>query len=463
MIELLELCGYEGDEVQTELPRVKMAFEKAGITAADIENGKRRLRLFYDLELRGVRRILGLCVKEFVDSMLVQEEGRKKLVYGFMAPEFETIGGAFKSVSRDIYPVHHFWAYMMVAGDIFDKMVPVFEEAEKSWLKSGIVAHCGNVKTLLGIFSLGVFPKPDLLITTGALCETAPKTFDLIHEVYDIPVHFYETCQDRASDSYRDASRRAVELEAKSIRKLVERVQAVTGVEITDAILLDTIKARSELARALRKMRKILINSDPLPLSPTHENIWMILNFLTLDAEGIKVAVDAIETMCVDLQARVDKGIGVVAKGSPRIISICPGHHIDPRLEKLITDTGIAMVGTDGMVVAPMPEHDSSDPYQKMALPLQISLFTCTAQKIPLLMELCRELKLDGVFNRYHSGCRTGDAVLIQEALEKKLGIPALLLEWENYDPRYYNHEQYRKKLEVFRNMMVNRSKPAGK
>ena len=43
MIELLEMCGFEADEVETELPRIEKAFTKLGITADDIERGKQRL------------------------------------------------------------------------------------------------------------------------------------------------------------------------------------------------------------------------------------------------------------------------------------------------------------------------------------------------------------------------------------------------------------------------------------
>jgi hypothetical protein len=31
------------------------------------------------------------------------------------------------------------------------------------------------------------------------------------------------------------------------------------------------------------------------------------------------------------------------------------------------------------------------------------------------------------------------------------------VLEWENFDPRYFNYDQYRQQLEAFKEMMVNR------
>ena len=79
--------------------------------------------------------------------------------------------------------------------------------------------------------------------------------------------------------------------------------------------------------------------------------------------------------------------------------------------------------------------------------------------RIPLIIEGCRKLNVAGLFDRYHVGCRSvaADAMLIEEAVRKELGIPVLLLEWENFDPRVYNHEEYRRKLEVFKAMMLNR------
>jgi hypothetical protein len=55
-----------------------------------------------------------------------------------------------------------------------------------------------------------------------------------------------------------------------------------------------------------------------------------------------------------------------------------------------------------------------------------------------------------------HVGCRSvaGDALIINDAITKKLGIPILSLEWENFDPRVYHHEQYKTRLELFKSMI---------
>jgi hypothetical protein len=47
-----------------------------------------------------------------------------------------------------------------------------------------------------------------------------------------------------------------------------------------------------------------------------------------------------------------------------------------------------------------------------------------------------------------------GDTPAMREAITTELGIPVLGLEWDNFDPRSYDEQEYATKLEVFRGMM---------
>jgi hypothetical protein len=459
MIELLKLCGFKKSEIETQLPRAEKAFAILGITPDDIKVGKQRLARFYDIELKGVRKAFRLIIRELFDMMLAEEEGKNKIIYGFMSPGIDLLGSAVKSKSTDTLIIHQCWAFHIVIGCIFGKMGPILEAAEKKWLKAGMVAHCANVKTLVGPIALGLFPRPDLLVTSGFLCETAPKTLDLLHELDGIPVWFIETCRDREFGDYHAATRRMAELAAKSLRKLAVKIQDITGIEITDDMLLEVQEAKGGLEAAFRRLRDLVENNDPLPLSPTHENLLMCLNSLTLSADGIAEAVEVIDTLCEELQERINKGLGVIEKGAPRVLAMLPMGQTDPRLEYLACEVGIAIVGIDMSLRAPDKET-SDDPYIRFGLGTQQhSLGTDLTQRIPLIIEGCKKMNVDGLLDRYHIGCRSvaADALIVDEAVRRELGIPVLLLEWENFDPRVYNHEEYRRKLEVFKAMMLNR------
>jgi benzoyl-CoA reductase/2-hydroxyglutaryl-CoA dehydratase subunit BcrC/BadD/HgdB len=460
MIELLKLCGFKEQEIESELPRVEKAFHKLGINAEDIEQGKQRLARYYDIELEGVRRVFRLCVRELVNSLLVREEGKKKVIYGFMAPGIDLFGSALVSKSREVFSIHHSWAFHIVVGCIFGKIVPIIEEAEKKWLKAGMVAHCANVKTLVGPIALGLLPKPDLLVTSGFTCETSPKTLDLLHELYDIPVWYIDTCQDREFREYPEPPQRIISLTAKSLRRLADRMQEVAGFEITDDMLREVQEAKGKLDDAFRRLRDLIESSDPLPLSPAHENIWMCLNSLTLDIDGIAEATEAIDMLYEELRERVARGQGVVAKGAPRVLAILPAGQTDPRLEQLACEVGIAIVAIDMSLRAPLQEI-SEDPYLRFALGMQQQTLGLTLRgRISLIIEGCKKLHVDGVLDRFHVGCRSvaADALIIEEAVKKELGIPVLVMEWENFDPRAYNHEQFKSRFEVFKTMMTKKA-----
>jgi len=460
MIELLKLCGFESREIDLELPRVKKAFNKLGITADDIERGKQRLHKYYDIELKGVRKVFGFYLRELIDSVLAREEGKTKVIYAYMAPCVEAISSAVISKSKEVHMTVQPWAFEIVLGNIFDKMVPILEASEKKWLKAGAVAHCGNVKSFLGIIALDLIPRPDLVITSGFLCETAPKTLDLLHELYGFPVFSCDACFDIELWEYPEGQKRATDLAAKSMRRLTERIQDIVGFEITDDMLSEVLDARSTFNAAIDKLRDIIANSDKLPISATHDIFWAYFGELTLSIDGIAGAVDALNTVCEELQERVSKGMGVVEKGAPRIMAMLPPHQSDPRLEHLAGEVGLAIVTSDNNFMVPY-EKTSKDPYVVICEEyLWSSLSSTPAKRIPLIIEACKKLNIDGVLDRFHAPCRSvaGDALIIKDAVEKELGIPVLLLEWENFDPRAYNDEEYKRRLGVFKSIMIKRA-----
>ena len=78
MLELLELCGFDEREGQLQLPRMQKAFARLGITEDDIRTAKERLHLYYDMELPGVRRMMGVLLKDMVDIVLLRTRVRER-------------------------------------------------------------------------------------------------------------------------------------------------------------------------------------------------------------------------------------------------------------------------------------------------------------------------------------------------------------------------------------------------
>ncbi|MFP3976165.1 MAG: 2-hydroxyacyl-CoA dehydratase [Dehalococcoidia bacterium] len=461
MIELLRLCGFEEPDLEAELPRFEEAFNRLGITSEDVEQIKQRLRTYYNVELLGVRKLLGLYLEGLVNLVLAREDGKTKVIYGIMGA-FDEVCSACVSKSDDVYMSFPSEIFEIVLGSMFGKLVPVLEAAEKAWLRAGTVAHCANLKTLLGLLVSDLIPRPDLVFTSGFLCDTAPKTTDLLSEIYGIPAFVQDTCQDREISEYPDA-KRTTDLMVKSARRFAKRMEEVVGFEITDEMLWEQLEARKALMGNISQIRDLIEHGDPLAISPTHyiylENLPRLA---ASNSEFLRGAVEATSILLDEVQQRIDKGVGAVDRGAPRILSSHPALASDPRLDHLITEMGIALVANEGGALFPPdgghtpPVFEPKDPYEGMSMSLHMSLLQSLRARANILVEAGKRLKVDGTLCLTHVGCRTvvGDSLMVKRALAEELGLPVLYIEYEGFDPRVYNHEKLKRELELFKTML---------
>ncbi|MBN1461751.1 MAG: 2-hydroxyacyl-CoA dehydratase [Armatimonadetes bacterium] len=461
MHEFLDLCGYEEAEMAAELPRIEKTFTALGISSADIDEAKSRVRKYYDIDLPGVRKILRVFLRDLTGIVLMREEGREKFGYSFMAPSTETLGSAIMCNSGDVGWMNPGWTFLTVLGCIFNKLTPALEAAEKLWLKTGIVAHCGNVKMDLGFFALDLIPKPNLIVTAGFLCDTSSKSHDLVKETYGIPSYYLDCWQDREWREFPNA-RRAIRFLAQSMRQLVEQIRRETGFQLTDQMLSDAIEMRKGYAEAKSRVVDIIRHSDPVPLSGPHLNLLFCLDAIPFTVDEAAYTTDALDTLYDGLLERREKGVGPTPKGAPRVLVVSPNHHADPRWEYEANQMGIALVASDfefstGEDVSSGALVDQDDPYDVLAQHLHVSYEQILAARIAIIEQVCRDLDLDGVLNHYHAACRyvAADAMLIKSEINRRLGIPVLTFEWDNFDPRSFDHsERYQAELETFKEMM---------
>lgn len=84
-------------------------------------------------------------------------------------------------------------------------------------------------------------------------------------------------------------------------------------------------------------------------------------------------------------------------------------------------------------------------------------LFQTLQVRTDMITAACERLNVDGLICRYHVGCRAsvGDALMIKNTVQEKLNIPVLLLETESFDPRFYNTDLYKERLDMFKDIML--------
>ena len=118
--ELLKLCGFEDEEINQESPRIKKAFQKVGIGPEDMKPAEGWVRQNHDVDLMGVRKLLGAWLKELIDLVLAKEEGKKVVYYGF--PTISGPGMAIAAASDEIYCACPDVVLCHTMGQIFNKL-----------------------------------------------------------------------------------------------------------------------------------------------------------------------------------------------------------------------------------------------------------------------------------------------------------------------------------------------------
>ena len=251
------------------------------------------------------------------------------------------------------------------------------------------------------------------------------------------------------------------------MRRLALKIQDIVDFEITDDMLWESIDARKGLQKALINQQNLLEKADPLPISTTHEVFSNNLGALPLTTHELKEPIEALEILYREIKNKVDHGEGVVEKGAPRILSLLPPHSSDPRWEHMICELGIAPLASEnnlfpihGTRSLDLGQEKPKDPYEQLSQKLQISYYQNISSRGAIIIEACKRLNVDGVLARSHVGCRAPAAgtLIVKGAIESKLGIPVMLMERDDFDPRSYNDE-YKRQIELFKDILNNSRK----
>jgi len=446
--DFLKLCGYEPEEIEKERPRIDRAFEIMEIGPDDIKRAEGRLRKYVWVESLGMRKILGIWLKDMVDLVLAKEEGKKTVYTSY--PPIREISAITACASDNVVGACPEVLVTIVMGFIFDKLTPYLEKAESLTLRPGL-AFCSLLKARMGAIAKGLIPIPTLTIPSGLVCDQAPKVDEILHEMYGFPVVYVDTTWDEAQNEYPVVSPRRVKYVAKELENAVNRLAEAIGVVLSDDMVKEFIGRQVEVDVAWQRVLWLTF-TDPMPLSLVDRPLASSLT-ASSNLHGIREGVEALSILRDEVQKRIDDGFGIVPRGSPRVWLLLPNMS-DPRIAKLIEGLGIAM--PVGLHILPDELRYVANYDKFWELRADINLRLGSRRSVLAycrqIISACREFQLDGVIMQYHIACHMYDILplKLKEMVQKELGIPVLLLEGDWYETRDYSAEGYRTRLECF-------------
>ncbi len=448
--DFLELCGYSPEEMERETPRLQRAFGILGIDDADVTHAAAKMTKYYDTDLAGMRRIMGIWLKELTDMVLAAADGKRVIYVSY--PPIPQMVAALALTSDDVYCASPDIVLSNTINLMFDKINPVLETAERSGLAPGL-AFCSYLQTRLGSVVQGIIPRPDLLIPSCFLCDLTPATDQLLHEFCGAPVAYIDNMIDEKGEQWPNGiNPRKVKYFAQEMRNAVAAVGRVTGRDLPESevraavAIADAMHATCGRIQALR-------NADPLPLT---QNDYHLAQSLSSIGRGLREGPAALEELLAELESRVAAGGGVVVKGAPRVMLVMIPH--DPSLAATIGELGLAACITAGATVKSddRPHYDDlwddvSDTHMRSRGANYSSLAYITQ-----LRESVRQANVKGIIFFRHFSCRQYSIFpqKAKEVIEAETGLPVLLLDGDYCDFRNYNTRQMRTKLETFAEMV---------
>ncbi len=447
--KLLKLCGYEPEEIERERPRIDRAFQILEIGPEDIDRAQGRIVQFFDTELLGVRKLLGIWMKRLINLVLAKEEGKTVIYTNW--PPIPQVTSAMSLISADVLCESMEVVVLVVMGQIFGKIDPILEAAEESGLPPG-EGHCSLLQTRLGAIAKGIVPVSDIALSSGHLCDQAPKTDELIHEVYGVRNIFLDNCLDSSWDEFPEITPRRIGYFASEIKAALREFQEVTGMKLSDSHLRRATLWVIKLCTAFEDILE-LMKADPQPVSQVDLGLywWAIIAPESVTfGEGLQ----AMSTLAREARERVDKGLGVVEKGAPKVV-ISIHHATDPSIVQMIEDVGLSVPAVASFWLTPLlrlkSKYTSFEERIAEAV-LRQGIVHSPAGWISSYEECCKAFNADGFLNFYPFSCRPWaiTPLMQNEAIERDLGIPVMTLEMDPCDTRQYRAELLKTRVEAF-------------
>jgi benzoyl-CoA reductase/2-hydroxyglutaryl-CoA dehydratase subunit BcrC/BadD/HgdB len=293
-------------------------------------------------------------------------------------------------------------------------------------------------------------------------CEQAGKTDEIIQYLRGVPVVHIDSCNDETGSRWPLADPRRLRYFTQELKNVAKVVREVIGLELTEEAINRGYTEWSGLKAAFDKLQNLRGKADPLPMREKDwQNVFEII--VSCSGRAVGEGVGAITTLFEEVKERVDRGIGVLEKGAPRVANVF-AHSSDPAVTEVLEEAGIASIvnGSTPSAASLIGEHESV--WEEIAAKnLAVGSHASASLWVQQIKDYCREWDVDGLIIAALIKCRVQNIYprKAKEVIEKELGIPVLAIEFDNLDNREYTAEYYKSRVQPFAEMLKDRKRKA--
>jgi len=461
---MLELAGFEKDELEAILPDWLMTVERVGLTDEDVRVAvEEYIPKNWDIKYLGVRKMIGAYLREMIDIAKTKEmkENGTKLLYGILPAVATTYSAYKKAGGDDIFVSFPDLMLVTILNGFFHQAAPYLYEAEEQGFTYGC-RHCPLNKMRVGALTKGLLAIPDVIWSWGFNCDEGPKTDEMIqcmlneewkYIVSRIPHDTYFGQPD-------DEESRITYL-SKVLKEGMDEINDIIGITPSQDDLKAAIAEANRYTFKIGQMVSLVCKSDPVPLGGNTLTQFQQALCVPFN-KGLTHIEEALDIMIKELKEAIKKGEGVLPKGAPKVGSYFVPFCI-PWIDRLFRENGVATTFSQTLTPSKSqmtPSKYKDDPYMSIAEQwLKMPLGQNMGYEVASMVEKVKANKPDGMlmgffdFDRWLGAHQKMCATLV----ENETGVPHYYMESDFWDDRDYSEEALRTRIESISQLLCIR------
>ncbi|NUM49902.1 MAG: 2-hydroxyacyl-CoA dehydratase [Flavobacteriales bacterium] len=294
-------------------------------------------------------------------------------------------------------------------------------------------------------YGLSGHPKPDLIAYNTNQCREVQDWFQFFADEFSCPIvgimpprHVDEVTQDE------------VDLVVKQFKNMIPICEQVSGQKFDESKFKETVRLSKEATLLWQKVLKTSTAMNA-PLSFFDGTIHM---GPIVVLRGTQVAKDYYTELLTELQENVKNNIGFLPQAKTRIF--WEGMPIWGKLRMLsdlFTSNGAAVVASTYCSSWVFDKFDENDPWNSTARAYtEIFINRSEKAKMKMLADWFNEFKIDGIVYHDTKTCFNNSNAKfgMPQRLREITGVPALVVEGDLCDLRFFSEGQSITKIETF-------------
>jgi benzoyl-CoA reductase/2-hydroxyglutaryl-CoA dehydratase subunit BcrC/BadD/HgdB len=305
---------------------------------------------------------------------------------------------------------------------------------------------CALVKSFMGfkLARLCPYTESSDLVVGETTCDGKKKAYEALGDL--LPTYVMEVPQTKTAA--------ARELWKSEVLRFKDRVEKLTGVEITPERLAKAIRVVNDRRRALQRLTALRA-AEPAPISGRDA---LLINQISFYDDPVRFT-QKINELCDELEERVAQGGGVAPAKTPRImLSGCPMAVPNWKLPYVVESSGAVIVGEESCIgtrnTRDLVDESATtldgmiDAIVDRYLQIDCACFTPNLERMDNVANMARDLKADGVLSYTLMFCQpyANESMKMAGALEAR-NMPMLSLET---DYSMEDVEQLKTRVEAF-------------